>query len=201
MLNQGCRPDELRTLEQYNVRLSDGDRGTLTVAKGKSDAARRTLDLTTPSRLVLEARLEQEKGSRWVFPTRRRAKSGHMSVHQRLWGEVVKRAGLDWESIQRKLHNPNWETKVKRTKDSEQDLVLYDFRHTFASRAANDKEHPMPLPKLMAIMGQSSLRSVMCYVHTGRTDIKEGMESVEKRVTSTSRTERRRQERDEALIQ
>ena len=51
MLNQGCRPEELRALPQSEVDL---ERSYLTILRGKSDAARRSLLLTTASRDVLK---------------------------------------------------------------------------------------------------------------------------------------------------
>jgi hypothetical protein len=41
-------------------------------------------------------------------------------------------------------------------------FVLYDFRHTFATRAA---EHGMPVAALARILGHGDLRSVTKYVH------------------------------------
>jgi MarR-like DNA-binding transcriptional regulator SgrR of sgrS sRNA len=41
-------------------------------------------------------------------------------------------------------------------------FVMYDFRHTFATRAA---ESGMPVATLAAILGHADLRSVMKYVH------------------------------------
>ena len=41
-------------------------------------------------------------------------------------------------------------------------FVIYDFRHTFATRAA---ESGMPVATLAAILGHADLRSVMKYVH------------------------------------
>jgi hypothetical protein len=64
----------------------------------------------------------------------------HIGQHQRLHAAVVKRSGVH--------------------------CVPYDFRHTFASRAAN--EESVPLPILVAIMGHSNLRSIMKYVHTSQ---------------------------------
>lgn len=40
--------------------------------------------------------------------------------------------------------------------------MIYDFRHTFATRAA---ESGMPVATLAAILGHADLRSVMKYVH------------------------------------
>lgn len=49
---------------------------------------------------------------------------------------------------------------------------LYDLRHTFASRAA---AKGMPLTTLAAILGHSSLRCVMIYVHPSQADMDEAM--------------------------
>jgi hypothetical protein len=41
-------------------------------------------------------------------------------------------------------------------------FVMYDLRHTFATRAA---QNGMPLPTLASVLGHSSLRQVQKYVH------------------------------------
>ena len=46
-------------------------------------------------------------------------------------------------------------------------FVLYDLRHTFATRMA---EAGMPLATLAAILGHSNLRSIMKYVHPSEAD-------------------------------
>jgi len=145
MLNQGCRPEELRALQQPSIDLEGG---TLTITGGKSDAARRTLRLTAASRFVLSARL-QEPG-KWVFPSRRQP-GRHIGQHQRLWKSVVKRAKLDG-------------------------LVMYDLRHTFATRCV---ERGVELPELMAILGHGNLRSIMRYVHIRQKHMDAGMRKFE----------------------
>jgi integrase len=67
MVNQGCRPEELREMEQDAVDLGGG---FLTIRGGKSKAARRILRLTAASRTVLAKRLQTP--GRWVFPSRRK---------------------------------------------------------------------------------------------------------------------------------
>ena len=47
--------------------------------------------------------------------------------------------------------------------------VPYDFRHTFATRAANEEN--VPLPVLKAIMGHANLASMMKYVHVQQHDM------------------------------
>ena len=119
----------------------------LTIQNGKSDAARRSLLITTASRDVLKKRLQTS--GRWVFPS---AKSPweHIGQHQRLHAAALKKAGVSF--------------------------VLYDCRHTFATRAI---ERGMELPKLMAILGHSNLRSIMKYVHMTQAHIDDGMRKFE----------------------
>jgi integrase len=144
MLNQGCRPEELRSLQQSDVDL---ERRHLTIRKGKSDAARRRLLLTTASRDVLKERLQAP--GRWVFPSAKNP-GKHIGQHQRLHAAALQKANVSF--------------------------VLYDCRHTFATRAV---ERGMELPKLMAILGHSNLRSIMKYVHMTEVHIDEGMRKFE----------------------
>ena len=154
MLNQGCRPEELRELRQEHVDL---ERGLLTIQRGKSNAARRVLPITAASRSVLTSRL-QTPGI-WVFPSRKYPER-HIGQAQRLWGTVTKKAGLL--------------------------MVMYDLRHTFATRAV---ERGVDLPKLMAILGHANLRSIMRYVHMTALHLAAGMrqfESASESATSTA---------------
>jgi integrase len=144
MLNQGCRPEELRALRQSDIDL---ERGYLTIQQGKTDAARRSLLLTTASRDVLKRRLQNP--GRWVFPSAKNP-GAHIGQHQRLHTATVKRAKVSF--------------------------VLYDCRHTFATRAV---ERGMELPKLMAILGHANLRSIMKYVHMTQAHIDDGMRKFE----------------------
>jgi integrase len=114
------------------------ERGQLHVRWGKSPAARRTLDLTSESRRILAARMPGE--SQWIFPSDRnpgqhiaRLNNAHDSLCK-----AAKRAGIEF------------------------DFVLYDFRHTFATRMA---EAGIDLSTLAAILGHSSIRIVQRYVH------------------------------------
>jgi integrase len=104
MLNQGCRPEELREMEQGAVDLASG---FLTIRRGKSKAARRTLRLTAASRSVLVKRL-QSPGP-WVFPSHR-VPGAHIGNVQRIHSLVLKKAKLKF--------------------------VPYDLRHTAATRWA-----------------------------------------------------------------
>jgi integrase len=137
MVQQGCRPEELRALQQSDIDL---EHGKFAVRYGKSDAAKRTLVLRLESRSILARRLQSP--GRWVFPSIKDP-AKHIGQHQRLHAAVLKRSGVV--------------------------CVPYDFRHTFASRAAN--EEGMPLAILASIMGHANLRSIMKYVHTSQAQM------------------------------
>jgi|SRR5579859_3358173 len=135
IINQGMRPDEVTSLRKEDVDLALGQ---LTMRKGKSTAARRILDLTTESRQILERRMAGS--SQWVFPSRRNP-GQHVnrvnSAHDRICAAVLK-TGISFN------------------------FVLYDFRHTFATRMA---QQGIDLATLAAILGHNSLRIVQKYIH------------------------------------
>ena len=135
ILNQGMRPDEVTCLHKADVDL---DRGQLRIKGGKSPAARRTLDLTTASRAILAQRMASD--SKWIFPSSRNPGQHIMRVngaHDRICAAALK-AGIAFT------------------------FVLYDFRHTFATRLA---QAGVDLATLAAILGHSSIRLVQRYVH------------------------------------
>lgn len=134
MRNQGMRPEEVLSLRKQDIDL---DRGQLRIASGKSKAARRTLDLTSESLAILARRCQGL--SMWIFPSDR--KSGtHLrrlnGAHDRACSASKPRASLNF--------------------------VLYDFRHTFATRMA---QAGIDLATLAAILGHNSIRIVQRYVH------------------------------------
>ena len=135
ILNQGMRPDEVASLRKKDVDL---DRGQLQITGGKSPAARRTLDLTSESRAILARRMAGD--SMWIFPSSRNP-GQHITrvngAHDRVCAGGSK-AGIVFT------------------------FVLYDFRHTFATRLA---QAGIDLATLAAILGHSSIRLVQRYVH------------------------------------
>ncbi len=135
MINQGMRPEEVVSLAKADINL---DAGTLKIRRGKTEAARRTLDITAETRRILGTRLEGD--SMWVFPSRRlpgqhigRINSAHDSV---VAGAA--KAGVNLN------------------------FVPYDLRHTFATRVA---ESGVDLGTLAALLGHDSIRCVQKYVH------------------------------------
>ena len=104
MRNQGMRPDEALSLAKTDVDL---ERNQLYIRRGKSKAARRTLDLTSESRQILGRRMGGS--STWIFPSPRRP-GRHLTRLNSAHDRVCRQAGLGF--------------------------VLYDFRHSFSTRMA-----------------------------------------------------------------
>lgn len=164
MILQGCRPDELMRLRWSDVDL---DAGTLRIERGKSRAARRTIHLCVESRSLLAAGLASSPipataiGRDWVFPGR---KAGHrLGSVQHAHERALALSGGAW--------------------------VLYDLRHTFASRAA---ALGMPITTLAAILGHSSLACVTRYVHPSAEDQRREMARFDAMATEKATTIGRR---------
>jgi integrase len=187
IINQGMRPEEVLEIEKRNVDLTAR---TLRIPRGKTKAARRTLRLTNDSFEVLKRRIQDSEQSEaklkdlcqriaeklkidpekvaererhksgFVFPARRSGKKGkgHISL-----------SGLE------KCHNDVLESCKK--KGETLPFVLYDLRHTFATRAAQDG---MPLPTLASVLGHSSLRQVQKYVHPTQDHQQGEMDRIDK---------------------
>jgi integrase len=187
IINQGMRPEEVIEIEKKNVDLIGR---TLRIPSGKTKAARRTLRLTADSFEVLKRRIqdseeseaklkglceriakrlkmdpqkiaERERQKRgFVLPARRVGKrgNGHISL-----------SGLE------NCHNDVLETCKREGQTIP--FVLYDLRHTFATRAAQDG---MPLPTLASVLGRSSLRRVQKYVHPPQDHQQAEMDRIDK---------------------
>src|SRR5437588_5447492 len=138
MILQGPRPEELTNLQKPDVDL---ERGELHIRRGKSEAESRTLHLTSEARSILARRLADEKNKTpWVFPSRKRR------------GQPAKRVNNAHDSV----------CADARKDGLSFDFVIYDFRHTWATRAA---QRGIDLATLAAILGHSSIRIVQKYVH------------------------------------
>lgn len=106
---------------------------TLRIAGGKTRAAKRTLNLTERSLAVIEKRLKTP--GPWLFPSDRRA-GQHLTKLQNTHDRICIEAGVSF--------------------------VIYDFRHTFATRAI---QCGVDAPTVASIMGHSGLRTIFRYVH------------------------------------
>lgn len=137
----------MRPGEVLSLRVGDFDRGKrrVSVRAGKTPAAKRSIRMP-PDVGELAMRLaDGRKQCEWLFPGSQpdRPLTKLNGVHER----VCRRAGV-------------W-------------LVLYDLRHTFASRAA---ARGMPLTTLAAILGHNGLRCVTRYVHPHQQEMDEAMD-------------------------
>jgi site-specific recombinase XerD len=156
MLNQGCRPDELMSLPQADVDL---ERGLLHIRRGKTKAAKRTLKLTGESKAILARRLN---GGTWVFKGK---KAGtHLTKlnnpHEKVLDTINPCAECGRMKSEHRRGDHARCRKYRRGAVLE--FVLYDLRHTFATRMV---EAGCSLPALAAILGHNGLRMVMRYVH------------------------------------
>ena len=145
VLGMGLRPNE----EALALRWTDIDfsAGTLTIVKTKSEAGRRTLKMPPDVRAILEMRLavSEPDESEWVFASPRRP-GRHIVKLNNAHALVLQHTGLAF--------------------------VLYDLRHTFATRLAMAG---CPLPTLGRILGHAGLRVVARYVHPQQVDMDRAM--------------------------
>jgi len=176
MLNQGPRPDEVTSLAKADVDL---EHRRMYIRKGKSRAARRKLDLTAESCAILAERMAGEIS----VLTRERETIATSSPAGRKADEIARKrklAKLDKAIAAAKSpwifpssRNPGQHvTRVNNAHDRlcekaqadglALDFVLYDLRHTFATRMA---EEGIDLATLAKILGHNSIRIVERYVH------------------------------------
>jgi integrase len=135
ILNQGMRPDEVACLRKEDVDL---ERGQVHIRKGKTSAARRALDLVSESRQILAKRMGGS--SPWIFPSKRKP-GQHVTRLNNAHDRVCQNAAKDGMPFK---------------------FVMYDLRHTFATRMA---QVGVDLATLAAILGHNSIRIVERYVH------------------------------------
>ncbi len=166
MINQGMRPEEVTTLAKDNINFESG---TIYVARGKTKAAKRHLNMTTESRQILDRRMAGQ--SKWIFPSKRKG-GAHIyrinSAHDRIIAEAAKDGVLI-------------------------EFVPYDFRHTFATRAvAEDK---VDLATLAALLGHGSIRCVYKYVHPTDEHKRAAMKRIDRRMKRSNNKSNRRGKR------
>ncbi|MGI9072458.1 MAG: tyrosine-type recombinase/integrase, partial [Bryobacteraceae bacterium] len=122
-------------------------RGELRIEGGKTKAAKRTLYLCGESIKILNFRVKLE-GS-WLFPS------------DRVAGDPIRQLQTTHDSV---------------CQDAGLSFVIYDLRHTFATRFV---EAGGDLVTLKDILGHSSLRSVIKYVHPTAQHQREAMKRYE----------------------
>lgn len=156
------RPEEATTLAKNEIDLLNGK---MRIRWGRSKAAKRTLDLTTESRQILERRMQGS--SRWIFPsTRKRGSSiGRINpAHDSIVAEAAKQGVVI-------------------------ECLPYDFRHTFGTRVA---ESNIDLPTLAALLGHGSIRCVQKYVHPTAEHKKSAMKRYDRKLRQASRNTKRK---------
>lgn len=172
MLNQGCRPEELLGLEKKHVDLAGG---FMRIVAGKSKAARRRLRLVSESRLILAGRMGT--AGQWVFPSRRTG--GHIVKLNQAHDRVLELSATCHCGRIRADHTSD--SKCQSFQERERlAFVMYDLRHTFATRAAEDGMAPAALA---AILGHGDLRSITKYVHVRQDAMDRAMEQRDARAS------------------
>ena len=141
ILDTGMRPDEVFRLEFANV---DFSQRSIFNTFGKTPAATRKLTMTDEVYSILKKRTVSAK-SKYVFPSPADPGRPIGRVHKAHYG-AVDRAGI----------KPRF--------------ILYDLRHTYASRAVMAG---VDLPTLAALLGHTSITMTMRYVHPAEEHKKE----------------------------
>jgi integrase len=147
ILDTGMRPDEVFRIEFASVDFSQ--RSIFNIF-GKTPAARRKLTMTEEVYSLLKRR-SQKDGARYAFPSPNYPDRPISRVH--------------------KAH----EGAVSRAKISPR-FILYDLRHTYASRAVMAG---VDLPTLAALLGHTSILMTMRYVHPAEEHKKQATDKIE----------------------
>jgi len=114
------------------------------VIEGKSRSARRTL-VMTPAVNEMMAKRAEGRAAGWVFQGKR--PGTHLTKVNNAHDAVIKKIGAEF--------------------------VLYEFRHTFATRFGEAVGDPVALA---AILGHADLKTVMKYCHTRESHTAKAME-------------------------
>jgi integrase len=168
-------------LESKDVDL---ERNAITIRSGKTTAARRKLRLTAESRAILAGRLGSGSGLHWLFPSPKRSGQPLTKLngtHEKAL-ELTRKCKTCGKI--RLEHLENQECKFNGGNERFE-FVVYDFRHTFATRAA---EAGMPIATLAAILGHADLRSVMKYVHIRQEAQDRAMAEFEQKILAATGT-------------
>ncbi len=136
MLETGMRCGEVYRVRRQDVSF---EKGFLQVVKGKTDSSIRQVHLSDRAKAVLQYRADKFTGDN-LFPQNDIDGSRATFTLDRLHLETIKKLELKFR--------------------------LYDARHTFASRAA---ENGIDLLVLASILGHNSLKMVMRYAHPSET--------------------------------
>src|SRR5262245_45847339 len=92
------------------------------IPRSKSKATKRTLYLKPEARWILERRITAADRAGWLFAGKTDA--GHLAGLQNSHEAVLAAMGKEYRKADPKTEDPTF--------------VIYDFRHTFATRMAKD---------------------------------------------------------------
>ena len=129
---------------QVHASQVDLEFGRWSIPESKSDAGRRTLKLVPEALSILATRISQTEASGWLF--RGKSPSTPMKTVEHAHQKILKRTGFRF--------------------------VLYDFRHTCATRWA---ERGMGIETIARLLGHANLRTVMRYVHLSQEHLDRSM--------------------------
>ena len=155
----GLRPSECLGLQRQDITLKHIEIRRKVSRDGigdlKTQSARRQIPITPEIRSVLDDQLRRISGhSDWLFATR----SGQPSM----WGL---KSAFDYQ-IRR---SAVWQGQVMI--EPALKISLYDFRHTFATKAADSG---MPMHLLQRLLGHSDIQTTMrYYVHLTDTSMEQ----------------------------
>ena len=125
---------------QARVEHVDVEHGTWFIPRSKSAAGKRTLRLTAEARSILAARVATAPKSGWLFEGKKNGT--HLVDVDNAHAAVLKATGLAF--------------------------VIYDFRHTFATRFY---EATRDVVALKEVLGHANLRTIMKYVHVSQDHV------------------------------
>ena len=152
MILQGPRPwCEVAVSRVEHVNLNSGE---WHIPRSKSKASKRTLYLFSRKlRSILARRIKGASYDGWLFPGKTDA--GHLAGLQNSHDAVLSAMGK----------------KLRETDPNAQEptFVIYDFRHTFATRMAKDG---CDIAALARILGHGNLRTVQKYIHIDDEHVK-----------------------------
>ena len=144
ILNHGLRPNEILALRKEDVRL---DLGRFVIQQGKTASARRTVGLAPETLPIFERRMKNASG--WVFP-----RPNDASQHIRL------------ETLEARHRTLRKRTGI--------DFIVYDCRHTFATRMLESGASAVIVAKLL---GHVDLATVHKYLHPADSMMTDAMKA------------------------
>jgi len=156
ILLQGMRPEEVMRIRKEDV---DAEKGMLRIEHGKTRASRRVLKLTQEARSLLAGRLAGH--GQWIFPSPKK-KGRHITKLNCPHDRVLEKLNGCRQCGERESSHPTEKCAAFVASERPLLFVLYDLRHTFATRMV---EAGVDLVALKQILGHSDIRVTMRYVH------------------------------------